>query len=296
MTHAGSQTSGTFRALAVAVAGIGGAFLVTRAAPRPAAAPGFSPRPNGEPFETDLEFAREPPTPAPPPDDAVAEVEPHEVGWLTSLPRSRTFRAQSFSSARAPDGEPLALRWTMADRGLARDADGGVIEEGYHDVRYALEVTWRGETRTVTLDPSSGYPDAAQTSYCARRGWRYVVESVPMQASDPYAPASAHLPELGVFAEGNFRGDDVYRVVATPHGVQVIVHDSSPGDWIRACHQVHQGPFTECFEMRWFLLATLAVDLPSELPVRETVSLVDEDRPGSIACDAVSPPFEALAP
>ena len=296
MTVAGSQTSGLWLPLLVAVAGIGGVGLLVSGARGAAVASSASARPTAEPLETDLGFAREPPPPSRPPEVGLAEVELREVGWIARLPRSPTFRAQSFPPPSTRNGEPLALRWTMVDGGPARDKEGGLIGEDYRDRRYALALTWNAQTRTVSLEQSYGYPEAAQTSYCERRGWRYVEEGVPMQAVSPYAPASAQLPELGVFAEGNFRGDDVYRVLATPHAIQVIVHDSSPGDWIHECHDVHQGPFTECFEMRWFLLATIAVDLPREVEVSETVILIDEGRSGSMACDAVSPPFEALTP
>jgi hypothetical protein len=298
MTNAGSQTSGVWLALLGVVAGIGGVFFLFTGgeAQGPAVASSAPERPTGEPFETDLEFAREPPPPQPPPEVGLAEVQPRDVAWLASLPRAETFGAQSFSPRSTRDGEPLALRWTMVDEGPARDDDGGLLDEGNRDRRYALDVTWNGETRTVPLNTSYGYPDAAQTSFCERRGWRYVEQGVPMQAVSPYAKVSAHLPELGVFAEGNFRGDNVYRVLATPHAIHVLMQDTSPSDWIRTCRTVHQGPFTECYETRWFLLATLAVDLPREVEVSETVTLTEDDGTGSIACDAVGLLFEALAP
>ncbi len=255
MTQAPSQTAGTIGALLLAAAGIAAVFglVPPAAAPRPALDEG------GDSDAGDLStFGEELDSAVPELADAAVDVEPEELDWVASLPHAPSFRRTTLATAPG-EHEPVKLLWRGVDRGPA--------PEGHRDHRYQVQISWTGTKVTVPLEPSYGWPEAAQSSACGHHG-------------------TEALPELAIFAEGNFRGDQVYRVLVTPHAIHVIEQDTSPGDWIRECHEVRQGPFTECREMSWSLSATLVVDLPRHVTVAEEVETVEPSGTFSMDCDA----------
>jgi hypothetical protein len=259
MTHAPSQTAGTILSLLLAVCGIGAVLGLVPPAVAPQGAP--QARPETDAFDLST-FGEELDCAVPElPDagaDAAVDVEPEELDWLESLPPARSFRRTTLAT---PPGEHelVKLLWRMTDHGPA--------PEGNRDHRYQQLVSWKGAKVIVPLEPSYGWPEAELASACGHRG------------QEP-------LPELAVFAEGSFRGYVEYRVLATPRAIHVIEHDTSPGDWIHDCQEVHQGPFTECREMSWSLAATLEVALPHHVAVTEAVETITPDGTGSLDCDA----------
>ncbi len=255
MTQAPSQTAGTIGALLLAVAGIAAVFALGR----PAAAPRGA---TEEPPETDAghlgTFGEELGSAVPQSPDAGVDVEPEELDWVASLPHAPSFRRITLVT---PPGEhePVKLLWRMTDHGPA--------PEGNRDHRYQLRISWKGAEVVVPLEASYGWPEAPMASACGHHG------------GEP-------LPELAVFAEGNFRGYEEYRVLATPHALHVIEHDTSPLDWIHDCQEVKQGPFTECREVSWALTATLVVDLPPHVAVAEEVETITPGGTSSMDCEA----------